>query len=255
MSGGGFDLTGRTALVTGAGRSVGEGIARELAAAGARVAVNDLHAERAESVAGAIGDAGGRAVAAPFDVTDAAALADGLARIDRELGPVDILVNNAGVPEGQRTIPFVDSAENDWLRQIELNMLASMRVVHAVLPGQLERGWGRIVQISSGASSRGLAIGVSAYGAAKSGIEGLVRHVATEVGPSGVTVNALALGLMENVGQRASGHLESLIAEVPVRRLGLPAEVGGAAVWLCSSYGAFVTGQVIHLNGGSLNGR
>jgi NAD(P)-dependent dehydrogenase (short-subunit alcohol dehydrogenase family) len=250
-----FHLTSRTALVTGAGRSVGEGIARELAAAGARVAVNDLHADRAEAVAASIRAAGGQALAAPFDVTDAAALDDALAGITAGLGPVDVLVNNAGVPEGQRTRHFLETDEGDWLLQIQLNLVASMRVIRAVLPGMVERGWGRVVQISSGASSRGLDIGVSAYGAAKSGIEGLVRHVATEVGPSGVTVNALALGLMENVGQRASGHLDALVAEVPVRRLGLPAEVGGAVVWLSSAYGAFVTGQVIHLNGGALNGR
>ena len=250
-----FDLTGRTALVTGAGRSVGEGIARELAAAGARVAVNDLHADRAESVAASIRDTGGEALAAPFDVTDAAALDDALGRVTAELGPVDVLVNNAGVPEGQRTRHFLETDEADWLMQIELNLLASMRVIRAVLPGQVERGWGRVVQISSGASSRGLDIGVGAYGAAKSGIEGLVRHVATEVGPSGVTVNAIALGLMENVGRRNADHLEHLVRDIPVRRLGRPSEIGGAAVWLCSEYGGYVTGQVVHVNGGSLNGR
>lgn len=251
----GFDLTGRTALVTGAGRGVGEGVVRELAAAGARVAVNDLHADRAEAVAASVREVGGRAVAAPFDVTDAAALAVALERVTAELGPVDVLVNNAGVPEGQRLVPFRESGEDDWLLQVELNLLASMRMIRAVLPGMVARGWGRVVQISSGASSHGLDIGVSAYGAAKSGIEGLIRHVATENGPSGVTANALALGLMDNAGRGRGLAPEHLAAGVPVRRLGRPAEVGGAVVWLSSEYGAFVTGQVIHLNGGSLNGR
>ena len=131
-----------------------------------------------------------------------------------------------------------------------------MYCIHAVLPGMIERGWGRVIQISSGASSTGLPIGVSVYGASKAGIEGLLRHVAVEVGRFGVTANALALGLMENTAQMADQHLLArILAGVPVGRLGRGEEVGAAAAWLASEQAAFVTGQVIHLNGGSTFGR
>ena len=250
-------LDGRVALVTGAGRSVGLGIARALAAAGAAVAVNDLHPDRAEQAAADIAALGAApAIASPFDVSDHAAVVDGVAAIGRQIGPVDILVNNAGIPEHGGAEPFVSSKPESWLPYIELNLLGSMYCVHAVLPAMIERGWGRVIQISSGASSQGLRIGVSVYGASKAGIEGLLRHVAVEVGGSGVTVNALALGLMENNAARAAPPaLDRMLARIPVGRLGRDDEVGAAAAWLASEQAGFVTGQVIHLNGGSTFGR
>jgi NAD(P)-dependent dehydrogenase (short-subunit alcohol dehydrogenase family) len=250
-------LNGRVALVTGAGRSVGFGIARALAAAGAAVAVNDLHPDRAEQAAADIAAlSASPAVASPFDVTDHAAVLAAVAAIGEQLGPVDILVNNAGVPENGGAEPFASSKPESWMPYIQLNLLGSMYCVHAVLPGMIERGWGRVIQISSGASSVGLPIGMSVYGASKAGIEGLLRHVAVEVGPSGVTVNALALGLMENVAQMPDQQqLARMVRGIPVGRLGRGEEVGAAAAWLASEQGAFVTGQVIHLNGGSTFGR
>ena len=174
-------LNGRVALVTGAGRSVGLGIARALAAAGAAVAVNDLHPDRAEQAAQDIAPLGAApAIASPFDVSDHAAVVDGVAAIGRQIGPVDILVNNAGIPEHGGAEPFVSSKPESWMPYIELNLLGSMYCIHAVLPAMIERGWGRVIQISSGASSQGLRIGVSVYGASKAGIEGLLRHVAVE---------------------------------------------------------------------------
>ena len=250
-------LNGRVALVTGAGRSVGFGIARALAAAGAAVAVNDLHPDRARQAAADIAALGvGPAVAWPFDVTDHAAVLAAVAAVGDQLGPVDILVNNAGIPENGGAEHFVNSKPESWMPYIQLNLLGSMYCIHAVLPGMIERGWGRVIQISSGASSTGLPIGVSVYGASKAGIEGLLRHVAVEVGGFGVTANALALGLMENTAQMADQHLLArILAGVPVGRLGRGEEVGAAAAWLASEQAAFVTGQVIHLNGGSTFGR
>ena len=145
-------LDGRIGLVTGAGRSVGLGIAQELAEAGVSVAVNDLHPERAEAALKQITSGGGRAIAAPFDVGNLEAVRAGIARIEQELGPIDILVNNAGIPEGiGMTGPFVDSDPAQWHHNIDLNLYGSMYCIRTVLPGMKARGWGRIIQVSSGA--------------------------------------------------------------------------------------------------------
>lgn len=251
-----FRLDGRAALVTGAGRGVGAGIAHSLAVAGASVAINDLHADRARSVADAIVAAGGKASAYPFDVTSPGQIDSGLAGIQKELGAIDILVHNAGVSEGGgRPNQFVDMPAEDWQLQIELNLVAMMRLTQAVLPAQMARGWGRIIQISSGASSRGLPIGVAAYGAAKAGSEALVRHLGVECGPNGITANALALGLMEGLGQADDPQLQKMIHAIPIGRLGTGADVGAAVIWLCSEAGGLVNSQVIHLNGGTVFGR
>lgn len=244
-------LQGRTALVTGGGQGVGRGIALGLARAGAHVAVNDLDPERAQAVVDDVVASGDSAHAVDFDVTNAAAVESALAKID-----VDVLVHNAGVPPGGgRPNRFGDMPVEDWQLQLDLNLVALMRLVQLVLPGQVERGWGRIIQISSGASSRGLPIGVAAYGAAKAGGEALIRHLGVEYGPHGITANSLALGLMEGVGGADDPKLARLIDAVPIGRLGRPSDVGAAVVWLASEPGGLVNGQVIHLNGGTVFGR
>ncbi|CAM3346653.1 SDR family oxidoreductase [Nocardioides dubius] len=244
-------LEGRLALVTGAGQGVGRGIASCLAAAGATVAVNDLAPTRADAVAAEIRDAGGDAFGLAFDVTDADAAQTAVGDLE-----IDILVNNAGVPPGGgRPNRFAQMPPEDWQLQIDLNLAALMRLAQLVIPGQAERGWGRIIQISSGASSRGLAIGVAAYGAAKAGGEALIRHLGVEYGPEGITANSLALGLMEGVGRAGDPAVDRLIRGVPIGRLGRPQEVGEACVWLASEAGGLVNAQVIHLNGGTVFGR
>jgi NAD(P)-dependent dehydrogenase (short-subunit alcohol dehydrogenase family) len=250
-----IDLTGRTALLTGAGRSVGRGIAEVLASTGAFVYVNDLHEDRAAEVVAAIKSNGNDATAAIFDVTDASAVDAGFGAISADGRGVDILVNNAGIAEGSSTKLFNESDPADWLPTINLNVFGTMNMVRRSLPAMIEQGWGRIIQISSGAGSVGLPIGVSTYGASKAAAESLIRHVAVENGRYGITANALALGLMANVSDFASEQLNRMLATVPVRRLGRPEEVGLAAAWLSSEGGGFVTGQVIHLNGGATFGR
>jgi NAD(P)-dependent dehydrogenase (short-subunit alcohol dehydrogenase family) len=251
-----IDLSGRTALVTGGGRSVGRGIAEVLASAGAYVFVNDLHEDRAQDVVSAIEAEGGTGQASIFDVTDGVAVDAAFSAIESNDGCVDILVHNAGIAEGSGASLFSESGPEDWEPTIDLNLYGSMNLIRRSLPKMIEQRWGRIIQISSGASSRGLSIGVSAYGAAKAGAESLIRHVAVENGKHGVTANALALGLMANVG--AGGSMsegaQRLLRAVPVGRLGQPEEVGLAAAWLASEGSGFVTGQVIHLNGGSTFG-
>jgi 3-oxoacyl-[acyl-carrier protein] reductase len=247
-----FSLSGRPALVPGAGQGVGRGIAKVLAAQGARVAVNDLDAARAEDSAKQIEAAGAAALALPFDVTDLAAVRAAVARIASALGPVDILVNNAGIPTGSRGMskPFIETEPADWAALIDINLYGSMHCIRSVLPAMLQRGWGRIIQISSGASQRGLAIGVSSYGAAKSGIEGLIRHVAVENARAGVTANSIALGLMNN--QKNPAATAQIAAGIPLGRLGEPEEAGALCAFLASNEAAYLTGQTIHLNGGSI---
>jgi len=250
-----IDLHGRTALVTGAGRSVGRGIAEVLASAGAFVYVNDLHVERATEVAESIAAGGGAAAALAFDVTDAGALGHALEAVASDGRAIEILVNNAGIAEGWSPVLFSQSGPDDWRAIIDLNLFGTMNLVRACLPSMIDRGWGRLIQISSGAGSVGLPIGVSPYGAAKAGAESLIRHVAVENGRHGVTANALALGLMANAATSTSESMKQMASSIPVGRLGTPEDVGLAAAWLASEGGGFVTGQVIHLNGGSVFGR
>jgi NAD(P)-dependent dehydrogenase (short-subunit alcohol dehydrogenase family) len=229
-------LDGRVALVTGAGQGVGAGIARVLAEQGAAVIVNDLFADRAESVAA---DVGCRPI--PFDVTDIDAVQAGL----REAGPVDILVNNAGIPaDGFPQIDFKDSDPALWRRFVDLNLYGVMNCTHAALPAMCERRWGRVVTISSEAGRVGLPIRVSLYGAAKAGAIVLMKHLAHEVGPLGVTCNSLALGRMEGI--RADSP------RTPIPRLGTGRDIGATVAFLASDGAEWITGQVIPVNGGAV---
>lgn len=248
-----MSLEGRVALVTGAGQGVGLGIARRLATAGASVALNDMRADRADAAVAQIDPAGGKVIAVPFDVTDRDAVRAGVARVEQELGPVDVLVNNAGVPADMNLAPFKDSDPSRWHEWIDINLYGSMYCMHSVLGGMCDRGFGRIIQISSASGSRGLTAGASVYGGSKAGIEGVLRHVALEVAGAGVTVNAIALGFMEFKGDEQT--LKQMGATVPVGRLGRPDEVGAAAVWLASDDASYVTGQTVHINGGTHHGR
>jgi 3-oxoacyl-[acyl-carrier protein] reductase len=229
-----------------------------LADQGVSVAVNDLHDDRAQATVDAIVSAGGRARSFAFDVRDRSALMDALESIEGSLGPVDILVNNAGIPEGRWTGPFVESTPEAWAPYINLNIYGAMHCVHAVLPGMCARGWGRIVQISSASASRALAAhgGESVYSATKAAMEGLLRHVAVEVARQGVTCNAVAPGVMDAARAYAAPEvIEGVVRGVPMGRLGQSREIGDTVAWLASDAAAFVTGQVIHVNGGAFQGR
>jgi NAD(P)-dependent dehydrogenase (short-subunit alcohol dehydrogenase family) len=247
-----FDLTGKVALVTGAGQSIGAGIATTLADAGAAVAVNDLVAERAEATATLIRDAGGTAFVAPFDVTDYDAVFAGVAAIERDLGPVDVLVNNAGIAEGVGAKFFLDddATPEYWERWVDLNLYGVMYTCKAVVPGMVARDFGRVVTISSGAGTQGLSIGMSAYAAGKGGAIGFMRHLAMETAKSGVTANSLALGMMASPGNVARFTEQQIPKINPVGRLGTGRDVGTAVVWLAAE-GSWITGQTIQVNGGS----
>jgi 3-oxoacyl-[acyl-carrier protein] reductase len=246
-----FDLSARRALVTGAGQGVGVGIVRALAGQGAAVAVNDVVASRADDTVQSLAGLSSRLFAAPFDVTDLEAARAGIAAAENQLGgPIDILVNNAGIPAVMAPTQFRDMDPEQWAHYVDLNLYGSLHCIGAVLDGMCERGFGRIVQISSGAGRHGIPIGVSLYGASKSAIEGFLRHIAAEVASNGVTANAIALGLMHSDGMDRT-VTDGLARSIPVGRLGLPDDVGPAVVYVASDEAAWLTGQTIDLNGGS----
>jgi 3-oxoacyl-[acyl-carrier protein] reductase len=251
-------LEGKVALVTGAGRGVGLGIAQELADAGADLVINDLHADRAESGAAEIRALGVRAVPVAFDITDLDSVRAGVEQAEAALGQVDILVNNAGLPDGGVEMgDFKDSDPGIWHLWIDLNLYGSLNMVWTVLPGMVKRRWGRIVQISSGVGSRGILGGNSIYGGSKAGIEGALRHIAIEEAKNGVSINSIAPGLMTNAAYRQDPNdtRPGTLGSVPMGKLCEPRWVGACAVWLCSEAGGFVTGQTIHVNGGTIHGR
>ena len=244
-----FDLHGRVALVTGAGQGVGAELARALARQGAMVAVNDLVADRAEAVVEQIKAGGGQAVATPFDVTDLPLVREGIARLLQ----VDILVNNAGnsgTTERMLVRQFVDMEPESWEGPIRVNLYGVLHCCSAVVGGMCERGWGRVITISSGAATAGVGIGVTPYSAGKGGGIAFTRSLALEVASQGVTANTLAIGLMESpAGPRVTA---GLARGIPVGRTGTPSDVAAACVWLASEEAAWVTGQTIQINGGSV---
>jgi NAD(P)-dependent dehydrogenase (short-subunit alcohol dehydrogenase family) len=242
-----FDLSGKTALVTGAGQNVGAGIAHALAAQGATVVVNDLLADRADATVAAIRDQGGSASVSTFDVTDLAAVESAVAAIGR----VDILVNNAGNAGSQtmRVTPFVEMTPEQWEAPIRVNLYGVLNCCHATVPHMVEAGWGRVVTISSGAGTAGVNIGVSPYSAGKGGGIAFTRTLALEVARSGVTANSLAIGLMGVRDETVTGQLARAI---PVGRVGTSDDIAAACVWLASEEAAWVTAQTIQINGGSV---
>jgi NAD(P)-dependent dehydrogenase (short-subunit alcohol dehydrogenase family) len=246
-----FDLTGKVALVTGAGQGYGAGIARAFGTQGGAVAVNDYFEDRAEKVAAEIAEAGGTAVPVPFDVTDRAAIDAAVAEVTDRLGPVDILVNNAGNGGvgGMGLVQFRDTDPADWDRILAVNLYGVMHCTHAVIDGMCERRWGRVITISSGAGVVGLNIGVSPYAAGKGGGISFMRHLAMEVARDGVTANTLAMGLQQMTATDATANLGR---NVPVGRLGTPEDAGAAAVYLASTEASWITGQTICLDGGSV---
>ena len=249
-----IDLTGRRALVTGAGQGVGFAIARALAVAGAEVLVNDSFADRADAAVDLLVAAGGTAVAAVFDVTDLAAVTDAIV----VAGGVDILINNAGnagTAGFGELEPFVRTSPASWEPYIRINLYGVMHCTHAALPAMLDKGWGRIITIVSDAGRTGEAY-MAAYCAAKAGAAGFSRAIAHEVARHGITANSIALGTMRTPLARGfwdqpdNPQAQSILKKYLVRRPGEPEDVAGLALYLASDLSSWITGQTYPVNGG-----
>jgi len=249
-----FDLTGKVALVTGTGRGVGRGIAAALAAQGATVVLNDRDPDSLAETAELIRPLGSAVFMAAFDVSDRPAVEAGIATAEQQAGPIDILVNNAG-KGGQHGIgrkPFRDSGPADWDSPLSVDYYGVLHCTRAVVNGMCDRGWGRIVTISSDTGTTVVGVakggGFSAYAAAKGAAVSLMRHVAVETAADGVTANSIALGLM--TAPVADDERTAMAAGIPVGRMGTPADVGALCVYLASNEASWMTGQTIHLTGG-----
>jgi len=239
-------------MVTGGAGGIGRAIAVDLARDGRAVAVADLQLEGAGETARAIEAAGGRARAVAVDVTDRGAVADAVEEVRDALGPVDILVNNAGWDELK---PFLDTDEEFWDRIIAINFKGCLLMTHAVLPGMVERGFGRIVNIGSDAGRVGSSL-ESVYSGAKGGVIAFTKTIAREVARAGVTANTVCPGptrtpLLEGmVAEGGEKLIDALTRAVPMRRLGEPEDVAAAVAFLASDRAGFITGQTLSVSGG-----
>jgi 2-hydroxycyclohexanecarboxyl-CoA dehydrogenase len=245
---------GRIALVTGGARGIGEAIARALAEDGFAVAVADLRERDAEATATAIRDAGGKAMGIEFDVTSADSVTAGLATAGDALGPIDVIVNNAGWDDLK---PFVQTDEAFWDRVLDVNFKGALRVTQGVLPGMLEREWGRIINIGSDAGRVGSSL-ESVYSGAKGGIIAFTKTIAREVARKGVTANAVCPGptdtpfLREVVAKQGDADkvIGAMVSGVPMKRLAAPQEIAAAVRFFAREDAGYVTGQTLSVSGG-----
>mgnify|MGYP001806036586 CR=1 FL=1 len=241
-----FDLTGKTALVTGASGGLGTAIAIALAKAGAKVALSGTRVEALEAVKAKIGDA---AVVVPGDLSDAAVTEKLFKDAEAALGGgVDILVNNAGLTRDGLAMRMKDE---DWQKVIDVDLTAAFRLSRASLRGMMKRKWGRIVGITSIVGVTGNP-GQANYAAAKAGMIGMSKALAQEVASRGITVNCVAPGFIVSPMTDALNEEQKtrLLGGIPLGRMGTAEEIAAAVLYLASNEAAFVTGQTLHVNGG-----
>ena len=238
-----LDLTGHTALVTGGSRGIGAAIVRALAKAGAKVAINYRErAADADIVAAEVAATGRRAVTVAADVSNGEAVAEMVRMVQAQLGPIDILVNNAGIA----LIRGIDDlTEADFDRTIAVNLKSAFLCTQAVLPHMRQQGWGRIVNISSGAARGAGGVGLH-YNASKAGMEGLTRGYAARLVKQGITVNAVAPSLIET--DMVKSGVASSAARIPLGRFGTSEEVAQVVMMLIGN--GYMTGQTVALSGG-----
>jgi 3-oxoacyl-[acyl-carrier protein] reductase len=240
-----FRLDGKTALVTGASGGIGAAIARALHAQGAAVALSGTRREALEALAGELGD---RAHVCPADLRDAAAAEALVAAAEAAAGPLAILVNNAGLTRDMLALRMKDE---DWATVLEVDLAAPFRLARAALKGMLRRRAGRIISIGSIVGATGNP-GQANYAAAKAGLVGLTKALAQEVASRGITVNLVAPGFVATAMTDALPEAQrtKLAEAIPLGRLGQPADIAAAVLYLASDEAAWVTGASLHVNGG-----
>lgn len=244
----------KTAIVTGGGGGIGGATARRLAAEGAHVAVFDMNLAAAEQVAAGIRAAGGQATAFQCDITDRTQVDAAVAATQAQLGPVAVLVNNAGWDIFK---PFVKTVPAEWDKLIAINLTGALHMLHAVLPGMVERGYGRVVNVASDAA-RGGSSGEAVYSACKGGLVALSKTLAREHARHGITVNVVCPGptdtaLLAGVAEGARDPaklIEAFKSAIPLGRLGQGDDLASAIAFMGSDDASFVTGQVLSVSGG-----
>ena len=240
-----FDLTGKAALVTGASGGIGAAIAEALHGAGATVGLSGTREAPLNDLAQKLGE---RAHVLPCNLGDAEAVQALPKQAAEALGSVDILVNNAGIT---RDNLFMRMSDAEWAEVLEVNLTATMRLCRGVLRGMMKARWGRIVNISSVVGATGNP-GQGNYAAAKAGMVGMSKSLAYEVASRGITVNCVAPGFITTAmtDKLSDDQKAAILNQVPAGRMGEPAEIGAAVLYLASPEAAYVTGATLHVNGG-----
>lgn len=247
-----MSLKDKVAMVTGGSGALGRMHCLSLARAGCHIAVTGhSHLEKAEAVVKEVQDVGRKAMAVKMDVADLDQVRNGVEKVKEELGPVDILVNNAafGIVRG---VTIVKMDKKDWDRDLSVNLTGAFNTIKCCMPDMLERGWGRIINISSISGTMG-GIGQSSYAATKAGLIGLTKTVALEGARKGVTCNALVLGVFDGGSfyEVAPEFRERIIKRLALRRMGDPQELSNVVVFLASEESSYVTGEAIEVSGGA----
>jgi 3-oxoacyl-[acyl-carrier protein] reductase len=240
-----FDLSGKSALVTGASGGIGGAIAKALHARGANVGLSGTRTEPLEKLKAELGE---RAHVLPADLGDPAAIEALLKSADAALSGIDILINNAGLTRDNLALRMKDE---DWQKVIDVNLTAGFRLARGAMRGMMKKRWGRIIGITSVVGVTGNP-GQANYAAAKAGMIGMSKSLAQEVASRGITVNCVAPGFIETqmTGALNEEQKARIMTAVPAGRLGQSDEIAAAVVYLASQEAAYVTGQTIHVNGG-----
>ncbi|MCB1330895.1 MAG: 3-oxoacyl-[acyl-carrier-protein] reductase [Maritimibacter sp.] len=240
-----FDLTGKSALVTGASGGIGGAIARALHGAGATVGLSGTREAPLEALAAELGD---RTHVLPCNLSDPDAVDALPKRAAEAMGAVDILVNNAGITRDQ---VFMRMSDDDWQAVIDVNLTATMRLCRGVMRPMMKARWGRIVNISSIVGATGNP-GQANYAASKAGMVGMTKSIAYEVASRGITANCIAPGFIATAmtDKLTDDQKAKIDAQIPAARMGTPEEIAAAALYLASPEAAYVTGTTLHVNGG-----